>query len=364
MSASGGVGARRWAVLSLLAFLVASIAPVSASASSDPLASGTTKLILDLDFQHLLASHGIELLGAAPASRSGATLVLPVSGGTLDPVAKQGEIDNEGTLVFARGARRLPLRDLVVKTKRQPLIAKVGGGQLKLATAAKLSFTRPGFGSSFAARGLRLSAKLATRLAKKLRLHGVFEQGQPLGSLRVETQPQTLAVLPTGKATLTPDPAFLAKLDGLFVSLNPIAPAERAAGPVFSFPIVGGGALAPDARLGTLRAGGALEFLQLGSGQLFWTEPWFETGASQVLAEARIEPSPTFPGKLGQLPILALAAGAVSADPGARTIAVTGAPLALNATSAAHFNLAFAAGKEVFHGGEALGSLTFTAQSQ
>jgi hypothetical protein len=36
----------------------------------------------------------------------------------------------------------------------------------------------------------------------------------------------------------------------------------------------------------------------------------------------------------------------------------------LNATAAAQFNLAFAAGKDTFHAGEALGTLTFTAQAQ
>jgi hypothetical protein len=336
----------------------------TAAASYDPLASGTTKLSLDPSFQHLLASHSVKLLAAAPASRHGATYALPISGGALDPTAGKGEIDSEGTLLFQRGARRVPLRHLVVKTKREPLLAKVGGGQLKLAAAAKISFARQGFGSAFAASGLRLSAKLATRLAKKLRLPGVFAAGQPLGTLRASTQPATVAVLPKGRATLTPDPTFIAKLDKLFVSLNPIAPAERAAGPIFTLPIIPGGALAPDAHSGTLRTGGSLEFLQLGAGQLFWHELWLEPATAATLAEVDLEPSPTFPGKLGQLPILSLAPGAASADPKARTISVAAAPLSLSAASATHFNHAFAGGKETFQAGEALGTVSFSAQTQ
>lgn len=349
------------AALALLALF--GLAP-SAHAAYDPLGSGTTKLTLDKRFARLLAAHGVKLTAAAPAKRHGRSFTLPVSGGALDPAEEKGEIAQGGTLTFQRGARKVPLREIVVKTKPEPLIAKVGGGQLKLATAAKRKFSRIGFGSSFSAKPLRLSAKLATRLAKKLRLHGVFEAGQRLGTLRSSAQPATVAILPSGRATLTPDPAFIAKLDKLFISLNPIAPAERSPGPIFSLPIIGGGALAPDASSGTLRSGGSLEFLQLGAGQIFWHELWFDPGTHQVLAEADIEPTPTFPGKLGQVPVLALGAGSVASDPFARTIAISGAPLTLTAATAAYFNQAFAPGKEAFAPGELFGTASFSAQTQ
>jgi hypothetical protein len=329
----------------------------------DPLGSGTTKLVLDRGFAHLLAATGVEVVPVAPAERHRRSFTLPISGGAIDPGEEKGEIDQQGALVFQRGARRLPLREIVVKTKREPLIARVGGGQLKLATATKRSFARAGFGSRFTATGLRLSAKLATRLGKKLRLHGVFEAGQRLGTLRASAQPATVAILPSGRATLTPDPAFIDKLDDLFVSLNPIAPAERSPGPIFSMPIVGGSALAPDASAGTLRSGGSLEFLQLAAGQIFWHELWFDPTTDQVLAEADIEPAPTFPGKLGQVPILTLGAGNVASEPIARTVASSGAPLALTESTAAYFNQAFAAGAEVFHRGETFGAVSFVAQA-
>jgi hypothetical protein len=357
---------RRAALAASLALLALSAAAPAAHAAYDPLGSGTTKLTLDKGFARLLAAHGVELAATAPAKRQGRSFTLPVSGGALDPTEEKGEIAQEGTLTFQRGARRVPLREIVVKTKAEPLIAKVGGGQLKLATAAKRSFARAGFGSSFTANNLRLSAKFATRLAKKLRLHGVFEAGQRLGILRSSAQPATVAILATGRATLTPDPTFIAKLDKLFISLNPIAPAERSPGPLFSLPIIGGGALAPDASAGTLRSGGSLEFLQLGAGQIFWHELWLEPGSHQVLAEADIEPTPTFPGKLGQVSVadLDLAPGTITPDPLARTIAVSAARLALTAQTASYFNRAFAAGKPTFAAGEALGSVSFTAQGQ
>ena len=348
----------------LIPVLVTTSFITSARASFDPLGSGTTKLTLDKGFARLLAAHGVKLSATAPATRHGRSFALPVSGGALDPVEQKGEIKQVGALVFQRGARRVPLREIVVKTKPEPLIAKVGGGQLKFASAGKRQFARAGFGSTFTARPLRLSAKLATRLAKKLRLHGVFTSGQLLGTLRSSAQPATVAILPIGRATLTPDPAFIAKLDSLFISLNPIAPAERSPGPIFSLPIIAGGALAPDAGVGTLRSGGSLEFLQLGAGQIFWHELWFDPGTHQVLAEADIEPTPTFPGKLGQVPVLALGTGGVASDPVARTIAISGAPLTLTAATAAYFNQAFASGKEAFAPGELLGTASFSAQTQ
>lgn len=373
MSAAAGgsrtARALRWAFLApvVVALAIASLPPASASASYDPIGSGSVKLSLDPSFARLLSSHGVKLTASAPAKGKGGSYSLPVNEGALDPTIGKGEIDGEGALVFRRGRLGVVLRHVTVKTKREPLLAKVGGGQLKLAAAKRTSFARDGFGSAFTAKGLRLTAKLATRLSKKLHLHGIFEAGQELGTLRTQTQPSTTAVLPTGRATLTPDPAFLAKLNSLFVSLNPVAPAERQAGPLFTVPLIPAGTIAPDGSSGVPRSGGSLEFLQLGAGQIFWHELWFDLGDHQVLAEVEELPTPTFPGKLGQIPVGGLGGGSVSADPKPRTVTVSGAPLTLGAQMAAAFNEAFAKpqGKaDVFEAGETLGVLSFTATTQ
>jgi hypothetical protein len=367
---AAGPRTKKWAVsLAALTTLALAASPVSARASYDPIGSGTTNLTLDKGFSRLLAAHEVKLTATAPAKRSGRAYTMPVSGNTLDPVEEKGEIDQEGSLVFERGAHRVPLREIVVKTKPEPLIAKVGGGQLKLASAKKRSFARAGFGSSFSANDLRLSAKLATRLAKKLRLHGVFKAGQLLGTLRSIAQPATVAILPAGRATLTPDPAFVAKLDKLFVSFNPIAPVERSPGPLFSFPFLPAGTISPDGRSGQIRLGGGVEYLQLGAGQVFWHEPWLEPAAGTTLTEVDVEPTPTFPGKLGQISIAAidLATATISSDPKARTVSVSGAVLTVSPQTAATFNEAFAKPQgmaDVFHAGEALGAISFVAQTQ
>jgi hypothetical protein len=354
------------------AVAVASVAmglPVHAQASYDPLASATTTITIAAPLSHLLATHGVSLSATAPARRRGSSLTLPLAGGQVDPIASRLSLESEGTLIFTRGPRRVILRHLSLKTNPTPLIAKVGGGQLKIATSAKRSFARQGFGSHFTAQGLRLTAKLATRLDKKLRLPGVFAQDQLLGSLSATVQPATTAILPVGRLTLTPDPAMLAKLNSLFVSLNPIAPAELAPGPSFGLPFIPAGTIAPDASSGVPRSGGSLEFLQLGAGQLFLHELWFDLGEKNVLAEVDEEPTPTYPGKLGQIPVatLDLSSATIATDPKPRTVSVSGASLSLNPTLAAAFNEAFAKpqGKsDVFHAGELFGGLSFVARGQ
>lgn len=337
--------------------------PLSAGATYDPVGGGATRIVLDKRFAAFLDRAGVSVTAKAGAAKRGRTLVLPVSGGYLDSTLGRGEVEQEGSIVFSSSRRRVPIRKLVVKTTTAPLVAKVGGSQLKVVTSTETSSKRRGFGTAFSARKLELTAKVATRLNKKLRPRQQFAEGQPLGTLVTDAQPLLASVAPTGRATFVFDAAFIAKLDQHFVSLNPIAPAERF-GATFTLPIVAGGALAPDASAGTLRTGGEIEFLQLGAGQVFWHEPWFDVALHAALAEVDVQPTPAFPGKLGQIPVLSLGAGVAASDPSARTIALAGAPLTLAASSAATFNQAFAAGEEDFSAGEFIGTLSFSALGQ
>jgi hypothetical protein len=346
------------------AILSAAVLGPPASASYDPLGSGTANLVLDKRFATFLEKDGIELKASAGARRKGQQLLLPVSGGQIDPTAGRGEAETKGTLLFQSRARKVPLRRIRVKSTREPLIAKVGGSQLKLATAKKTSSKRAGFGTKLTSTRLALTAKLVTRLNKKLRPKVPFEAGQPLGTLIVNAQPQLIAIEETGTATISLDAGFVSKLDARFVSLNPVSPAQRF-GLQATFPISVGGAIAPDGSQGTLRTGGALEFLQLGAGQVFWSELWLDLGARSDTAELDVEPTPTFPGKIGRAGVLTYLPAPVSSDPRTRTISVAGARLTLSVQAAQTFNEAFAQGEgSVFEAGETVGSLSFSAQGQ
>lgn len=362
--------ARRGRAASLLVaaalVLLATAAP--AGATYDPIATGTTKVTFAPAFLASLRAHGVKLIARSPARLKGRTAVFPVSGGRLDPVAAKGTIDHEGGLIFAAGARRLPLKGLQLKTtqRNSPLSAKFGGGQLKIAAAAKLATERSGFGLAATVSAIRLSAKVATRLNKKLGRRGAFSAGQLLGSARTDAQPETVAIKPSGIAALTIAPEFAAKLQSLFVALNPIFPAEHL-GVAFTLPIAAG-KLAPDASAGTLELLGSLEAIKQGAGQVFLRDPWFDLGAGAASVEFDLRPSPPNPGALGRVGVLDLGPGAaVTSNPGARTISLSGAALRLQAATAQALNDAFAKPQgraNVFAPGEPFASLSFSAQGQ
>lgn len=335
----------------------------AAQAKNDPLGSGTTKLTLDKSFASSLAKNGLRLAAKAGAKRKGNAYLLGVSGGSLDPTTGKGQIEQEGTLSFEGKRGKVPLRDIAVKTRHAPLVAKVGGSQLKVATSKRLSSKRQGFGSAFSAKQLLLTAKVATRLNKKLRPETPFREGQLLGTLLAKPQPQLVTIEEEGRATLVFDPGFASKLDQLFVSLNPIYPAEHV-GSTFTFPIATGSMLAPDGAEGTLRTAGAVEALQLHGGQVFWKELWLDLAVRSDSAEVEVQPAPPFAGNIGRVGVFDLGATAVASDPGARTISVSSAPLTLNAQGAQTLNEAFAEGKGAFGAGESVGAVSFTAVGQ
>lgn len=359
---------RRGAVLIAVLAACLPLRPPLAAADYEPLGAGATKLTFDRSFLAALKRSGVTVGATAPARLRRGSVTFPVSGGKLDPKTERGSIEHEGALVFTAGARRIPIKALQLKTTQRgsPLSAKVGGSQLKLGTARGIGFSRAGFGSRVTVSGLALSSKLATRLGKKLHAKGLFRAGQKLGKVTSLAEPETITVLGRGTAALTLSPGIEAKLRSLFVAVNPIFPAERS-GPAFTLPL-SGGAISPDATLGTVATSGALEFIQLGGGQVFWQTTALELSSHSASAALDVQPSPPYAGKIEKALIagLMLSSAAVP-DAKARTVAVANASLTLDASTAATFNEVFARpqGKDgVFVAGEPLGAVSFTGQGQ
>jgi hypothetical protein len=353
---------RHFATATAIVAAMIAVAAQSASARYDPIASGTTKLTLAKPFLSLLKANGVKLKATGGVTLKAGVAAFPVYGGKLEPVSVVGTVEHEGALVFAAGGHSLPLKSLTLKTTqaRSPLTAKFGGGQLKIATGATLTSKRSGFGVASKVSQIRLSAKVATRLDKKLGLKGVFAEGQLLGSSLTDAQPETVTVKEGGRAELTLAPEFSAKLSALFVAVNPIFPAEHLAAP-FTLR-VSGGQIAPDASSGTLETAGALELIQQDGGQAFFRGLAPELALASTRSEYQFIASPTAPGPAVTGPLLGLGAGTVVSEPKARTISVSGAPLPLTDATAQGLNETFAKpqGKaNVFQSGEALGTLSF-----
>jgi hypothetical protein len=362
----GRPAALRAVLLSMALVVLGTFGPgPAAEASFDPVGTGSTTIHLAQPFQKLLRDQGVKIQLAGGGRKRGADLILPAAEGEVDPTLRLGTMLSRGTITFVAGKRRLLLRSVTFKSHRTPLYAKVGGGQLKIARAARIRGSRAGFGASFTATGLRLTSKAATRLNKKLGLGQAVAAGQLLGTVKAEEVPLTVHLREQGRVNLELDAAFAKKLNDLFVSVNPIAPAELTPGPVLSLPIGPESTLAPDGSSGTLKLGGAVELLKLGEAQLFWREIWVEEAATAVVGESETLPSPPHPGKQPQGPIVSLLPPAqVLADPGTRTITITGQPLSLTAATAAALNEAFAGSGAPFAAGEAVGLLSLSSQAE
>jgi len=359
---------QRLHAVATLVSAAASLAPLASSAHAtyETLASGQTKLVLEQSFVSALKREGVTLSAKAPAKLKGSTVSFQVIGGKLDPTTERGVVDHEGALVFRAGDKSIPLKALQLKTtqKRSPLMAKVGGSQLKLATAKELEAQRAGFGGQISVSELTLSSKLATRLAKKLDRRNLFKAGMPLGRTITKANPEAIALDTKNKVELSLAPSFQAKLDSLFVAVNPVFPAEHP-GP-FTLPIFGG-TIAPNAFLGTIETLGALELLQLGAAQLRWHDGWIDLQVKTFAPEAELLPSPPYPGKQDRASIASLALASSTSNPKARTVTVSRASLFLADATAASLNELFAKplGKgDVFLAGEALASFAFVAQGQ
>jgi hypothetical protein len=347
----------------LLAFLVE--APF-ATAGYDPVGSGATRLALAKSFTGLLRANGIRLRGTGGVTVKDQVVTFPAVGGKLEPVEARAIVEHGGSLLFQAGSHSLPLRALQLKSSRRtaPYAAKLGGGQLKLATTRALTSERAGFGSSIRAPSLLLSANVATRLDKKLGLGDVFVAGQALGTATTTVEPASVGIVPGGSAEITIDPAFGAKLAGLFVAVNPISPAEHPG--AFTLPI-GGGALplSPGIPATGLKTNGAIEFVRLGGGQFFARELAIDLNGSVVGGETQLVPvaSPPGPNQVGAI----FSLGATTPTHTDRTITVTAAPLTLAAGTAQAFNEAFAKPfdtPDAFAAGELFGSISFSAQGE
>jgi hypothetical protein len=358
----------RRALLACVAALATLAMVPTAKATYDPLGSGVTVLKLDSGFRALLRDHGVEVSGREGAAFKGGALRFPVSVGKFDPTNKKGTVEHGGTVLFERAGHSLSLKKLQLKTTRpsSPIVAKLGGGQLKLGPAGRVLVAHPGFTDEVTVSKLRLSGKFATRLSKRLRLRGVFTQGMLVGTAVTRADPATVAVLGKGRAEFEFAPGMAAKLNELHVAVNPIFPAEHPG--AFTLPIFNG-KLAPDFSTGFLQLQGAMELLQLGGGQVIWHDPVLDLGGKALSPEVEVKPSPPYAGKAGQLAVatLDLGAGATAADPRSRTLTVTGAALILPEATAVLFNEVFAKpqGKEkVFVSGETLGRISFAAEAQ
>jgi Htaa len=414
----------RGLMLSAVAMLAALVALLAfapfASATSDPVASGTTSITLNKGFAKKLKKYGIKVLKVSPGKVKGRVISLPVSGGSMDPVNGLGNLELSGGFKFKAGKKTAPINTLLLDTAKSSLTGKVAGKSMKIAGVSGLTYSRNGFGVNVNVAKLKLTGKAAKQLNKKLGFTGQkkgkgkakghkraaaskttqppFKGNQVLGGTFSETQPKTVAVVATGNVSLTLSPAALLKLkhvgpppgdtEGPFaVKLSTVSPTSvLSAGPppTIGFPI-SGGTMGPTATTGILQTAGGLQLTQNleglgGNGVTTLTmgNIWVDLSAKTASVEVTITNTKNQElnkGPLGRASIadINLTGATITSDPATRTVSVQNASATLQAVTAETLNSVFigpvekgvpSEPEEKFAAGDPLGTFSFTAQTQ
>lgn len=360
-------------VAALTAFLA--LAPL-ASAASDPVASGTTSILMKKGFIKTLKRNGVKLQKVSPGTLSGRTLAatigLPVKEGEIDPTTGAATLTHEGGFRFKHGKKKAAVTEVVITTSNSSMTAKVAGKKMKFASVVGYTFTRNGFGVNFKATKLKLTSKAAKQLNKKLgftakkkskkskrasvskKAKPPFKANQVLGNASGETQPKTVTVT-SGSATLTTSLQTVTKLAKDNVEIELIAPTTEAAEgppPAYLFPVTGG-SIAPNASAGIVETGGGLKLIQAwpelcGGGtttmtlNAIWVDLNSKTATVEVNVESTLSPAANL-GALGRSSIATvdLTGATVSSDAAAHTVTVANASAALQAVTAETLNALF-----------------------
>jgi len=317
------------ALIALLAF-----APL-ASAASDPVGSGTTKVTLNGGWTNYLKTFGIKVQKEGSVKLQGKKLTFKNTGGSLDPTTGKGEVKLGGGLKFKAGKKTAKVNALALNTSKKAVFAKVGGKKVKFATIA-YSQKRDGFGVSLTVKSMKLTNAAATQLNKKTG----YDKGKPkpflknklIGKGSSEVQPATVTVLPGGLMNLVTDSTTINKLKDVEVTIPVTAPTTEPAPGTYAFPIVGG-SLAPAGNAGTAQSSGGLQLLQklpTGPDTFLETEitlgnVWADLSAKtltvEVIAKSNASKDLNL-GNLGRSSIADITVGGLVADPATRTISV------------------------------------------
>lgn len=324
------------AFIALLAF-----APL-ASAASDPVGSGTTKVTLNGGWTKYLKTFGIKIQKQGSVKLKGKQVTFKNTGGSVDPTNGKGEVTLGGGLKFKAGKKTAKVNSLVLNTKKKALFAKVGGKKVKFASVAGWSQKRDGFGVDLTIKKLKLTNAAASQLNKKTG----YSKGKPkpflknklVGKGSSEVQPATVTVLPVGNMTFTAAPVLLQKLSNVKVTLQTLGLTQQT-GTVFTGPILGG-TISPTAAAGVVQSGIGLNLVQklptsptteiattitLGG---MYVDLAAKTATVEVVAVSNAESEGKKPldlGNLGRSSIADIVLTGVNPDPTTRTVGINAA---------------------------------------
>jgi len=324
------------AVLAAALFALLAFAPF-ASATPDPVGSGSATITLNKGFTKYLKTFGIKTTKISPAKLKGQKLTLTGTGGEVDPTTGAGTVTLGGGLKFKAGKKSATVKGLVLDTAKASLTGKVSGKKVKIASIKGYSYARAGFGVSMTVKKLKLTKAAAKQLNKKLG----FAMGKPkpflanklLGSAKAEEQPATVAIVPGGNVSFKANQDLLLKLKDVETEANVIAPTTEKGLGNYELPITGG-TVGPTGAAGQVQTAGGLLLSQklptspttaletditLGN---MWLDLSAKTVTVEVVAKSNASDSLNL-GNLGRSSIADMTLTGVTADPVARTVSVS-----------------------------------------
>ena len=324
------------AVLAAALFALLAFAPI-ASATPDPVASGTTTITLNKGWTNYLKTFGIKIQKVGNAKVSAKKATFKVTGGSMDPTNGLGTLTLGGGLKFKAGKKSATVKALVLDTGKSVLTGKVSGKKVKLAKLKGLSYSRNGFGVNVKLKQLKLESAGAKQLNKKLG----FAKGKPkpflagknIGKSSSESQPGTVAIIPGGNVSFAANQDLLLKLKDVETNASVIAPSTEKGLGNYELPITGGN-IAPNGAAGQVQTTGGLLLTQklptspttaleteitLGN---MWLDLSAKTVTVEVVAKSNASESLNL-GNLGRSSIADLTITGVTADAATRTVSVS-----------------------------------------
>ena len=326
------------AVLAAALFALLAFAPL-ASATSDPVESGTTTVTLNKGWTNYLKTFGIKIQKVGNAKVSAKKATFKVSGGSMDPTNGLGTLTLSGGLKFKAGKKSTTMKALVLDTGKSVLTGKVGGKKVKFAKLKGLSYSRNGFGVNVKLKSLKLENAGAKQLNKKLG----FAKGKPkpflagknIGKSSSESQPATVAIIPGGNVNFSANQDLLLKLKDVETNASVIAPSTEKGLGTYELPLTGG-TVAPTGTAGVVQTAGGLLLTQklptspttaleteitLGN---MYLDLSAKTVTVEVVAKSNASSALNL-GNLGRSSIADLTVTGVTADPATRTVSVSSA---------------------------------------
>jgi hypothetical protein len=351
---------RRMTIATSVAVLMVLAFAATNRAGAEPIAGGKTRLKLDAGLYALFGKKGVRVSRLGPATVHGRLVTLPIGRGLIDPGSGDSTIVHAGGIRLRHRDRSLTLRAPLLDTSSRTLRVEVGGKPILLATARSLDLSRAGFGETVATPALRLTAKGARLLNRKLRLAGTFRMGETLGAASSAVKPEWVGIV-GGSLQLNLDAGTLAKLRAAGVEVAPFqAQMVGSNPPAYALPLTGGSIFPSLSDGGANTESGLTLTRAQPPTTLSWTVMSVFLDSDTLVADGNVHTGSTVK-PLGGAPIAALdrSGATVQVDPDARTATISNMRATLEPDAVAAINEAFAPNSApLVAGGDLLGSVS------